>query len=81
MSSCKIDHTREDIKKKLMDQQSFLEKSIYTSCLSFLDHKPSQLQLNELFHLLKKFDLANITEQQDRLNKIKILVNNEAKPM
>ncbi|WP_078555597.1 group-specific protein [Bacillus alkalicellulosilyticus] len=66
MGECKLDHSLEDVKKKLEQQQSFLPVSLVQKCEAFLEQEPTQLQLNELFHLLKKYDLATKVEQQER---------------
>ncbi|MDV2686019.1 hypothetical protein RYX56_16750 [Alkalihalophilus lindianensis] len=66
MSSCKLDHPLEDVYQKLDSQKDFLPADLYASCQRFLETKPSQLELNELFHLLKKYDLSSSEEQQSR---------------
>jgi len=57
MSNCKIDHSSEDVKKKLQDQTPFLTTQLVEQCSLFLSTDISQTELNELFHLLKKYDL------------------------
>ncbi|CAM3848466.1 Sulfur carrier protein FdhD [Alkalicoccus chagannorensis] len=64
--SCPIDHTVEDTKKKLEEQKPHLPKGVYTSSGHFLDGEPTQEELNDLFHLLKKYDLAERGEQEQR---------------
>ncbi|WP_034744530.1 hypothetical protein [Halalkalibacter wakoensis] len=66
MSSCKLDHPIEDVFSKLESQKAFLPEEIYTVCVRFLEKQPTQVELNELFHLLKKYDLATEEEQQRR---------------
>jgi hypothetical protein len=70
MGKCDIDHSNEDVKQKLESQQDFLPELIGTDLHRFLMTKPSQPTLNELFHLLKKYDLASKEDQQERNNKI-----------
>ncbi|MDE5415941.1 hypothetical protein [Alkalihalobacterium chitinilyticum] len=74
MSSCKLDHPLEDVRKKLADQQAFLPTELYEATEQFLNEPLSQTQLNELFHLLKKYDLASQEEQQNRNQKLKQLM-------
>ncbi|GAE36225.1 hypothetical protein [Halalkalibacter akibai] len=66
MSSCKIDHPLEDVMTKLHSQKEYLPPDLFSRCESFLESERTQLELNELFHLLKKYDLAPIEEQQQR---------------
>ncbi|RFB19266.1 group-specific protein [Bacillus sp. HNG] len=66
MSTCNIDHTLEDVVKKLQSQETFLPKELYHNAIQFLETERTQLTLNEFFHLLKKYDLASEEEQQKR---------------
>lgn len=66
MSTCNINHSKEDVIKKLQSQESFLPKELYNNTIQFLEKEHIQLTLNELFHLLKKYDLASEEEQQKR---------------
>lgn len=66
MSTCNIDHSKADVVKKLQSQESFLPKELYNKAALFLEQEHTQLTLNELFHLLKKYDLATNEEQQKR---------------
>ncbi|PRO67246.1 formate dehydrogenase accessory sulfurtransferase FdhD [Alkalicoccus urumqiensis] len=66
MSSCPIDHTPEDTKAKLDSQKEHLPAIVYAEAESILQGTPDQEQLNELFHLLKKYDLAEPDEQKQR---------------
>ncbi|MDV2885490.1 hypothetical protein RYX45_09850 [Alkalihalophilus pseudofirmus] len=73
MSSCKLDHPLKDVENKLGSQKEYLPEEIYSGCRTFLKTKPSQLELNELFHLLKKYDLASEEEKKTRDEKLKQL--------
>ncbi|MFC4321595.1 group-specific protein [Litchfieldia salsa] len=73
MSTCKLDHSLEDVLKKLNSQKAYLPSHSYTKCKEILDGDPSQTVLNELFHLLKKYDLAAENEKTIREKKIEIL--------
>ncbi|TXC93064.1 group-specific protein [Metabacillus litoralis] len=73
MSSCKIDHSLEDVKKKLTEQIAYLPEELATSCLNYLNSSLKQTELNELFHLLKKYDLASDEEKRIRNKKLEDL--------
>ncbi len=64
MSTCKLDHTLEDVKSKLSDQKLFLPEDLFVESIQMLEQKPDQHTLNELFHLLKKYDLATEVEKK-----------------
>lgn len=66
MSHCPIDHTLEDVQKKLEEQKPFLRDDLYEKSVVFLQQEQSQTALNELFHLLKKYDLATEDEREVR---------------
>ena len=73
MGNCQLDHSGEDVNKKLADQKSFLPEELYNSSSQLLKRKPDQLTLNELFHVLKKYDLASEEEKSKRNESIKQL--------
>lgn len=66
MSQCSIDHSLEDVRKKLEEQQAFLPQALYEACSRFLDEQRDQETLNEVFHLLKKYDLASEEVREQR---------------
>ncbi|WP_252311339.1 group-specific protein [Sinobaca sp. H24] len=66
MSSCSIDHTPEQVKEKLESQRGFMPEDVSQKADSLLTEELSQERLNELFHLLKKYDLAAPEEQSER---------------
>ncbi|WP_456275309.1 hypothetical protein [Bacillus sp. AK128] len=66
MSSCNINHSIEDVKNKLTAQQPFLTNELYSLIERFLSQSPSQSELNEIFHLLKKYDLATELDKEKR---------------
>lgn len=76
MSNCNIDHSSEDVKKKLQEQSPFLHTKLVEKCLLFLSTATSQIELNELFHLLKKYDLSTDEEKNVRNRKIEALISN-----
>lgn len=68
MSRCTIDHSLEDVLLKLKEQKDFIPGGLYESGLQFLDDSRDQDTLNDVFHLLKKYDLA-ADEERERRNK------------
>lgn len=75
MGKCTIDHAHGDVVKKLQSQESFIPAYLAEGIADFLKGKHSQETLNELFHLLKKYDLASIAEQADRNKQLEFIVN------
>ncbi|MHA6261327.1 hypothetical protein ACXYMX_15785 [Sporosarcina sp. CAU 1771] len=74
MSSCPIDHKVEDVRQKLEDQQPHLPKSLYEKCKQFLEQASDQSVLNEVFHLLKKYDLATDEVKNERNSKLEKVI-------
>jgi hypothetical protein len=75
MSSCKLDHDLEDVTKKLSEQKPFLPEDLIDGSNQLLERRPDQNTLNELFHLLKKYDLASEEEQAERNTGIRKLTS------
>jgi len=75
MSECKLDHSLEDVRKKLAEQAPFLPEQLSLQLQAFLTESLTQETLNEVFHLLKKYDLSSPDERQIRDEKIKALVS------
>jgi hypothetical protein len=75
MSTCNLDHSHEDVIQKLESQQGFLPELIYHDLHRYLKQEHTQHTLNELFHLLKKYDLASKEEQEERNGKLIQLIN------
>ena len=76
MSDCKLDHSFEDVKKKFEQQKDFLTEDLISLFDEFFQKEHSQKILNEVFHLLKKYDLASDEEKSDRLNKLNLILKN-----
>ncbi|WP_409305142.1 hypothetical protein [Peribacillus sp. SCS-155] len=74
MSECKLDHSIEDVQKKFKSQKPFLPEGLSEALESFLDKETAQEKLNEVFHLLKKYDLADQEERQARNKKLEKLI-------
>lgn len=66
MGSCPIDHSLTDVRKKLAEQKKFLPDEISTGVEGYLTEVVSQDELNDIFHLLKKYDLASTEERAER---------------
>ncbi|HFU7055781.1 hypothetical protein ACQVPW_12880 [Bacillus cereus] len=64
--ACNIDHSMEDVMNKLESQKSFLPEEIFKELKRFLQRNHSQEILNDIFHLLKKYDLVNEEERETR---------------
>ncbi|MCP8969512.1 group-specific protein [Ectobacillus ponti] len=64
--ACNLDHSHEDVVQKFEGQRAFLPQEIAAGLASFLQREHTQEVLNELFHLLKKYDLSSAEERQKR---------------
>ncbi|MDA2382382.1 hypothetical protein PDN41_11370 [Bacillus cereus] len=64
--ACNIDHSIEDVMSKLESQKNFLPEGIFKELKSFLQGNHSQKLLNDVFHLLKKYDLVSEEERETR---------------
>lgn len=64
--ACNIDHSIEDVMNKLESQKSFLSEEIFIGLKGFLQGNHSQKVLNDVFHLLKKYDLVSEEERETR---------------
>lgn len=76
MSECSIDHSHADVIKKAESQKSFLPADLYEGVWSYLQEERTQDLLNELFHLLKKYDLVSGEERDVRNKRLALIVNN-----
>ncbi|WP_147532744.1 group-specific protein [Bacillus marasmi] len=76
MSQCNLDHSLEDVKKKYESQRSFLPDELNQPFEQFFQKEHTQELLNEVFHLLKKYDLASKDEQQSRNQKLMLILKN-----
>ncbi|MFD2371533.1 hypothetical protein ACFSO0_16525 [Brevibacillus sp. GCM10020057] len=74
MGECKLDHSAEDVQKKLAEQAPFLPQQQAEQLRAWLKVERSQEELNELFHLLKKYDLATQEERKEREAKMALLL-------
>ncbi|MED4204604.1 hypothetical protein [Neobacillus mesonae] len=76
MSECKLDHSHEDVKSKYESQAEFLPEDMKPLFKQFFAKEHTQDLLNEVFHLLKKYDLADEQEQSKRNNRLYLVLNN-----
>ncbi|MQR94751.1 group-specific protein [Fictibacillus phosphorivorans] len=74
MGKCTIDHTLEDVKQKLAEQSAFMRRELVIEVGDSLSDDSDQTYLNEVFHLLKKYDLADESEREKRNGKLSELV-------
>ncbi len=75
MGNCNLDHSQQDVLNKLTEQESFLPVNSVKVLTTFIQDQPTQEQLNTLFHLLKKYDLASEIEQIERNKKLAIFTD------
>lgn len=74
MGSCNINHSKEDVISKLESQKGFLPTDLYPKVEAYLQTNLPQETLNEIFHLLKKYDLAGEAEQNERNEVLKTMI-------
>ncbi|WP_071459610.1 group-specific protein [Bacillus massilinigeriensis] len=76
MSECKMDHSVDDVKKKFAEQKDNLPLDLHPLFQQFLMEEHTQDILNEVFHLLKKYDLASEVERSERNKRLYMVVKN-----
>mgnify|MGYP001479950216 CR=1 FL=1 len=76
MGECKIDHTKEDVKNKYESQLNYLPEEMKPLFQQFFLEEHTQEILNDVFHLLKKYDLASEEEKQNRNNRLNMVLKN-----
>ncbi|WP_312116422.1 hypothetical protein [Brevibacillus reuszeri] len=74
MSECKLDHSVEDVHKKLTEQAPFLPSARVEQLQALFQTELSQELLNQWFHLLKKYDLASTEERLKREKQMDLLL-------
>jgi hypothetical protein len=74
MGKCNLDHSLESVIQKLGSQKEFLPQSLHEDLHQFLTKEHGQETLNDLFHLLKKYDLSSGADQEERNQKMKKLM-------
>jgi len=76
LGECKLNHTQEDVKSKYESQAEFLPEDMKQLFDPFFAGEHSQELLNEVFHLLKKYDLASGEEQSARNERLYLVLRN-----
>ena len=76
MSECKLNHSHEDVKSKYESQAAFLPEEMKPLFEQFFAKEHTQEILNEVFHLLKKYDLATVDEKNERTNRLNMVLKN-----
>jgi hypothetical protein len=76
MSECKLDHSHTDVKSKYESQAEFLPEEMKGLFEQFFVKEHTQDILNEVFHLLKKYDLASEEEKSERTNRLTMVLKN-----
>lgn len=76
VGECSIDHSMEDVKKKYESQMDFLPEDMQPLFNQFFQEEHTQEILNDVFHLLKKYDLASSEEKSERNNQLYLVLKN-----
>ncbi|SEN23429.1 hypothetical protein SAMN05192533_110119 [Mesobacillus persicus] len=76
MGECKLDHSHDDVRKKYEEQKPFLPEELKPLFQGFFADEHTQDILNEVFHLLKKYDLASEAEKEERNRRLSMVVKN-----
>lgn len=72
--ACNIDHSMEDVMNKLESQKVFFPEVIFKEVKGFLQGNHSQEILNDVFHLLKKYDLVSEEERETRNTQLLLII-------
>jgi hypothetical protein len=70
-----VDHSSEDVINKLETQHGFLSEFLVKGVHEFLKSNHSQQIKNELFHFLKKYNLAFKEEREKRNEQLMLLIS------
>jgi hypothetical protein len=76
LGECKLNHSQEDVKNKYESQAEFLPDDMKQLFDQFFAGEHTQEFLNEVFHLLKKYDLASGEEQSARNERLYFVLRN-----
>lgn len=77
MGKCTIDHSFDDVKNKYESQLSILPDELKPLFNPFFAGTHTQEVLNEVFHLLKKYDLVSEEERAERNKQLKDMLENK----
>jgi hypothetical protein len=76
MSECKLNHPQEDVRNKYESQEAFLPNEMKPLFEQFFSKEHTQDLLNDVFHLLKKYDLASKEDRNERNNRLYMVLKN-----
>lgn len=76
MSECKLDHSHEDVKNKYESLAQYLPEHFTQLFTQFFQKEHTQELYNQVFHLLKKYDLASDEEKKERNNRLRLILQN-----
>jgi hypothetical protein len=76
MSECKLNHSQEDVRSKYESQEAYLPEDMFSLFAQFFAKEHTQDLLNEVFHLLKKYDLASDEDRNERNNRLYMVLKN-----
>jgi hypothetical protein len=76
MSECKLNHSQQDVKNKYESQETFLPEDMKPLFSAFFEKEHTQEILNDVFHLLKKYDLSSAEEKAERNNRLYLILLN-----
>lgn len=76
MSECKLNHSKDDVKTKYEAQAAFLPDEMVPLFDRFFEKEHTQVLLNDVFHLLKKYDLVSEEERSERNNRLQLVLKN-----
>ncbi|RNB84440.1 group-specific protein [Brevibacillus fluminis] len=74
MGECRLNHSLQDVSSKLEEQKAYLPSDIVLQLQACLQQPLEQEILNQLFHLLKKYDLAEDAVRLERDAQFKTLL-------
>lgn len=74
MGACNINHSLTDVQEKLDSQKPYLPEHLIAGLHESLTVNQSQETINEIFHLLKKYDLATEEKQKERNEKLETYI-------
>jgi hypothetical protein len=76
MSECKLNHTHEDVQNKYVSVSAFLPEDMKPLFDQFFSKEHTQEMLNDVFHLLKKYDIAAEEEKNVRNSRLYLVLIN-----
>lgn len=74
-NKCKLNHPVEDVRNKFETQKEYLPSDMTSSFEAFFTHEHTQDILNDVFHLLKKYDLATEEDREQRNKRLYMVLH------